>query len=271
MSVHHSAQAGFTAQAATYERGRPDYPQALQGWLTGHLGLGPSRSVVDLGAGTGKFTGRLMTTGATVSAVEPVAEMRTQFSKVLPRVPILEGTAETIPFPDASLDAVVCAQAFHWFATKAALAEIARVLKPGGTLGLIWNVRDVGVDWVAAISDILAPYEGDTPRFAKGDWKRPFPAAGLSPLDEQSFPHEHRGSPETVIIDRMLSVSFIGALAADERGKVEARLRHLIDHHPALAGRQDVAFPYRTHAYRCVKLPADPLKAESRSSRPHIL
>ncbi|PKU22749.1 class I SAM-dependent methyltransferase [Telmatospirillum siberiense] len=257
MPVHHSAQAGFAAQAATYERGRPDYPQAIQEWLTGHLGLGPNRSVIDLGAGTGKFTGRLAGTGATVSAVEPVAEMRRQFTKVLPDVPILEGNAEAIPFPDASLDAVVCAQAFHWFATKAAMVEITRVLKPGGALGLVWNARDVGVDWVAAVSDIITPYEGDAPRFAKGDWKRQFPADGLSPLDEQTFLHEHRGSPDRVIVDRILSVSFIGALEAPERDKVEARLRHLIATHPALANQPEIAFPYRTCAYRCVKLPTE--------------
>jgi SAM-dependent methyltransferase len=253
MTVHHSAAIGFSNRAAAYARGRPDYPVAIDGWLTTHLGLEPGRMALDLGAGTGKFTGRLLSTGASVRAVEPVAAMRAQFADALPMVPIEDGTAEAIPFPDSSLDAVVCAQSFHWFATAAALAEIRRVLKPGGALGLIWNVRDERVDWVAAISDILAPFEGDTPRFAKGDWRRPFPAAGFSALDEQSFPYEHRGPADTVIVDRMLSVSFIGAMADEDRGRVEARLRHLIDRHPALAGRKEVAFPYRTQAYRCRK------------------
>jgi SAM-dependent methyltransferase len=254
VSIHRFAAAGFAKQAATYGRGRPDYPKAIDAWLTSHLGLAAGRTVLDLGAGTGKFTGRLLATGATVHALEPVAEMRTQFAEALPNVPIEDGTAEAIPLPDASLDAVVCAQAFHWFATPTALAEIARVLKPGGALGLIWNVRDVSVDWVAAIDDILAPHEGDAPRFAKGDWRRPFPAKGFAPLDEQSFPHEHRGPPDVVIVDRMLSVSFIGALPDEDRRKVEAQLRHLIEDHPSLVGRQEVAFPYRTHAYRSLRV-----------------
>lgn len=253
MSVHHSARDGFAAQAMTYDRGRPDYPAALHGWLTDRLGLGPGRAAIDLGAGTGKFTGRLVATGADVRAVEPVAEMRTQFSKTWPGVPVLEGTADAIPIPDESLDAVVCAQAFHWFATPAALTEISRVLKPGGRLGLVWNARDTSVDWVAEIDDLITPYEGDAPRFAKGDWKNVFPFPGLSPLDERSFPHDHSGPPDRVIIDRILSVSFIGALSAEERAGVDARLRRLIAAHPSLAGRAHVAFPYRTHAFSCVK------------------
>lgn len=255
MTIHHAARDGFSSQAGTYDRGRPDYPEALQEWLAGHLGLGSGRGALDLGAGTGKFTARLAATGADVRAVEPIAEMRAQFSRIFPGIPILAGTADALPLPDGSLDAVVCAQAFHWFATRAALAEITRVLKPGGALGLVWNARDLSVDWVAEISDIITPFEGDAPRYAKGDWKNAFPFPGLSPLDGQSFPHLHVGPPDRVIVERILSVSFIGALPAKDRAEVETRLRRLIASHPALAGRAEVAFPYITHAFRCVKLP----------------
>ena len=106
------------------------------------MGLGSGRRVLDLGAGTGKFTKYLLATGAEVVAVEPVVAMRERLTAAFPRVRALSGQAEAIPLGDATVDAVVCAQAFHWFATPAALAEIVRVLRPGGQLGLIWNVRD---------------------------------------------------------------------------------------------------------------------------------
>lgn len=253
MPVHHSAADGFSRTADVYVRGRPDYPPQADLWLRDTIGLAPGKRVLDLGAGTGKFTARLVRTGAEVTAVEPVAAMREQFAKGLPQVPMLSGTAEAIPLSDAGLDAVVCAQAFHWFASPAALAEIRRVLKPGGRLGLIWNVRDESVDWVAALTGIMRPYESDAPRYAGGAWRRVFPAPGFTPLTETIFPHGHTGSPEHVVVDRVLSVSFIAALPESERKQVEAKVRALIADHPALAGRETVTLPYRTAAYSCAR------------------
>lgn len=252
-AIHHSAADGFQQKADVYSRGRPDYPAAIDGWLVETLGLGPGRRVLDLGAGTGKFTARLIATGAAAAAVEPVAAMRAQFAAALPQVEAVEGTAESLPFAGASFDAVVCAQAFHWFATGAALAEINRVLKPGGRLGLVWNVRDERVDWVGALTEILEPYEGDTPRYASGAWRRAFPAPGFGPLAEAHFPHAHVGDPEQVIVDRVLSVSFIAALPDERQAEVAARVRGLIHIHPALSGRTEVTFPYETAAYCCEK------------------
>jgi SAM-dependent methyltransferase len=164
-----------------------------------------------------------------------------------------------MPLETASADAVVCAQAFHWFASRAALAEIHRVLKPGGRLGLVWNVRDESVDWVAAITAIITPYEGDAPRFHKGDWRRPFldqhpSARAFGDFEVASFAHTHVGPADEVIIDRFLSVSFIAAQPAAERAIVERRLRDLVATHPALRGRNVVTFPYRTEAYACHRL-----------------
>jgi SAM-dependent methyltransferase len=119
--IHPSAAQGFAAAAEAYVRGRPSYPEALSGWLTGALALGPGSACVDLGAGTGKFTRLLARTGAAVTAVEPVAEMRRELAAALPEVTALEGAAEALPLADASVDAVVCAQAFHWFANDRAL------------------------------------------------------------------------------------------------------------------------------------------------------
>ncbi len=146
--------------------------------------------------------------------------------------------------------AVVCAQAFHWFANAAATAEIARVVAPGGCLALVWNVRDESVPWVARLTELVRPYEGDAPRFHTGAWRRAFPAPGFEPLEEASFPHAHVGPPDVVIVERFLSVSFIAALPPDERAAVERRLRELIATEPALAGNERVAFPYRTVAFR---------------------
>jgi SAM-dependent methyltransferase len=253
-AVHHQAAQGFAKQADAYARGRPDYPDALLDWLRHTLQLGPSKAVVDLGAGTGKFTRLLLDTGATVTAIEPVAEMRAKLMASLPAVTALEGTAQAMPLAPAGADVVVCAQAFHWFASAEAVAEIGRVLKPGGLLALVWNVRDQSVDWVAETTRIMAPYEGDTPRHHRGDWRAVFPAPGFEPLQCDTFTYAHAGPPEHVVLDRILSVSFIANLPAGEQAKVTQQLRALISSHPALAGRAEVAFPYRTDAWHCRKL-----------------
>ena len=254
MSIHATALSGFDADADRYARGRPDYPAEVADWLRDSVELEPGKTVVDLGAGTGKFTRRLLATGARVIAVEPVAGMRARLSADLPEVEVLDGSATAIPLRDASVDAIVCAQAFHWFATSDALAEIRRVLAPGGILGLIWNTKDDSVPWVKAAFDVIEPYEGDVPRFHNGAWRSVFPADGFGPLHEERFRHEHVGSAETVIVDRLLSVSFISNLPATERETVATKLRSLIATDPALAGRGQVAVPYTTFAYTTEKL-----------------
>ncbi len=253
-TIHRSAALGFAAKADAYVRGRPDYPEAIIGWLRERLGLGEGRSVIDLGAGTGKFTSCLLATGAHVIAVEPVKEMRAKIVQTLPKVATYDGSATSIPLPDDSVDAVTCAQAFHWFATKEALSEIRRVLKPGGKLGLIWNMRDESIDWIAKMTEIISPYEGDTPRYANSAWKAVFPFEGFSALQEEHFAHRHSGSPEDTIIDRVRSTSFIAALPPDEEAKVVAQLRALIDATPALAGKDVVNVPYTTVAYWAEKI-----------------
>ncbi|MBI3690304.1 MAG: class I SAM-dependent methyltransferase, partial [Mycolicibacterium aromaticivorans] len=134
----------FGSEAAAYERGRPSYPPEAIDWL-----LPPgARDVLDLGAGTGKLTTRLVERGLDVVAVDPLAEMLELLSSALPDTPALLGTAEQIPLPDNSVDAVLVAQAWHWFDPEQAVAEVARVLRPGGRLGLVWNARDERMGWV---------------------------------------------------------------------------------------------------------------------------
>jgi SAM-dependent methyltransferase len=252
-AIHHAAAEGYTTGAENDARGRPGYPPEIAGWLRDGLGLHAGSTVVDLGAGTGKFTRYLVESGATVIAVEPVAEMLEKLSAANPQAKALTGMATSIPLPDASVDAVVCAQAFHWFAIAEALAEIQRVLKPGGKLGLVWNMRDARVEWVAKLDAIVNRVEGDTPRYYTGAWRNVFPYPGFGPLDEQHFSHGHTGAPEDVIVTRVRSTSFIAALPADERAKIDGEVYALIAAEPALNGKDVVTVPYETAAFFTVK------------------
>jgi SAM-dependent methyltransferase len=251
--VHPAAARGFADGAGTYQRGRPDYPRQLLTWLREALFLEAGKTVVDLGAGTGKFTRLLIETGADILAVEPVDEMRAELTAALPGVRSASGTAQAIPAADESMDAVLCAQSFHWFASLEALADIHRVLRPGGRLGLVWNVRDERVDWVAAIAKILAPYEGDAPRHRTGGWRQAFDGTYFTDLVETQIGYAPEGPIREVVVDRFLSVSFIAALAADERAKITEQLESLMATHPELAGRQTMAMPYQTRAFQCVR------------------
>jgi SAM-dependent methyltransferase len=250
-TIHHSAEQGFSSAATVYAKGRPEYPPELMTWLVRHFGIKHGTLALDIGAGTGKFTKLLASTGVEVAALEPVAEMRQELSKTLPDITVTGGTAAQIPWPDSHFDAVFCAQAFHWFATKEALSEMRRVLKPDGALGLVWNVRDESVDWVAEITAIIAPYEGGTPRFHLGQWRQAFDLTLFSDPELHLTSYDHVGPPETVIIDRFLSVSFIAAMPDHERQLIADRLRTLIDTHPDLRGKSEIAVPYRTEAYIC--------------------
>ncbi|MBU0659645.1 MAG: methyltransferase domain-containing protein, partial [Alphaproteobacteria bacterium] len=201
-----------------------------------------------------RLTPRLQEAGGTIIAVEPITEMRELLVRSFPDVTAVAGSADAIPLPDASIDVVVCAQAFHWFATVEAVAEMRRVLVPGGTLGLIWNGRDESVPWVAALSQITNRREGDTPRYQSDAWRKAFPAPGFEFIGDRHVRNYHIGSPEQVVLKRTMSVSFIAGLPAIERHAVEREVRDLIDGTAELAGGREVAFPYETSmfAYRAI-------------------
>lgn len=249
--MHRAAAEGFSSGADTYVRGRPDYPPEALDWLRNVAGVGAGKTVLDLGAGTGKFTKVLLTTGARVIAVDPVTPMLDRLRRDVPGAEAIVGDAEHVPVASGEIDAVVCAQSFHWFATPAAVAEIRRVLKPGGVFGLIWNQRDESVSWVAEIGKLFERYTGDAPRMMSGAWRKVFPAPGFGPLQETRFAHTHIGPPERVIVDRFMSVSFIAALPAPERDAVAAEIRALIVRTPSLAARSEVTVPYVTMAFHC--------------------
>jgi SAM-dependent methyltransferase len=141
----------FGGVAASYAEHRPDYAEAAVRWA---IASAPGLRILDLGAGTGKVTGTLVDLGAEVTAVEPDPAMLTELRSRLPGVRALSGTAEAIPLPDASVDAVVAGQAMHWFNMSVAGPEIARVLVPGGILAGLWNIDDDRVDWVAGLERI---------------------------------------------------------------------------------------------------------------------
>ena len=247
--IHEKAALGFDNASESYERGRPEYPAAAVDFLIDKLSITPGKTVVDVGAGTGKFTRLLRRTGARITALEPVEGMRRKFSALFPDMETLEGSAEHIPMPDGSVDVLTVAQAFHWFRGEEALAEFHRVLRPGGGLGLIWNRRDESVDWVARVSEIFERYEGDTPRYKSGVWKRPFAATRLfAPLRHTEFAFSQTGTIETVV-DRVASVSFIAALPAETRAQVLEEVRALVREHPATRDKTVIEIPYRTDLF----------------------
>jgi len=244
--VHDAAARGFSRSADAYDRARPDYPPAAVAWLAERLGLRPGRTVVDLAAGTGKLTRPLAATGAEVVAIEPVAEMRARIGDAAARS--LDGTAEAVPLPDASADAVTVAQAFHWFDGPAALAEIHRVLRPGGALALVWNRRPLENPVHAAIERIVAPYRGDAPAHRSGAWRAAFDATTLfGPLEERTFAHS-RPHDADALADRVGSTSFVAALDDGPHAEVIAAVR-------ALAAEGAVDVPYVCEVLVCDRRP----------------
>jgi SAM-dependent methyltransferase len=142
----------FGAVASEYASLRPSYPADAVRWALAPVAAEVSGlRVVDLGAGTGILTEVLTGLGADVTAVEPDEAMRAEFRRRLPAARLLAGSAEDIPLPDGSADAVLCGQAMHWFDLDRALPEIARVLAGGGVLAGLWNNDDDRVDWVAGL------------------------------------------------------------------------------------------------------------------------
>ena len=244
--VHDAAARGFSRSADAYDRARPDYPPAAMAWLAERLGLRQGRTVVDLAAGTGKLTRPLAATGAEVVAIEPVPEMRARIGDAAARS--LDGTAEAIPLPDASADAVTVAQAFHWFDGLAALAEIHRVLRAGGALALVWNRRPLEDPVHAAIERIIAPYRGDAPAHRSGAWRAAFDATTLfGPLEERTFAHS-RPHDADALADRVGSTSFVAALDDGPHAEVIAAVR-------ALAAERPVDVPYVCEVLVCDRRP----------------
>jgi len=226
------AARGFQAGAAAYELARPGYPDEAIALLGAELGVTAGTRTCDLAAGTGKLTRRLVELGTAVVAVEPVDGMRDQLRRAVPEVEAVDGTAEAIPLPDASVDVVTVAQAFHWFDAPAALAEIARVLKPGGGLALLWNERDDATAWVAEMSRLIRWHERTVSRYQHVDWAEVVAASHrFTPLEERSI---RWGQPMTreVLADRVRSISYIAVMPSTERERLAAEVASLASRLP---------------------------------------
>jgi SAM-dependent methyltransferase len=250
MSDSHEDQArSFDRVARVYQRARPSYPAAALEWV---LDAASGRRVVDLAAGTGKLTEVLIAAGAEVTAVEPLANMRAELDRALPSVRTIDGTAERIPLPDASADALFVGQAFHWFDAPSALAEIARVLVPGGALGLVWNLRDESVPWVAELTAALRG-AGDVLTASRNISERPLETDLFTGLERREFPNP-------VPFDRARlrawasSTSRIVVLPDADRERALDAVVRLADEHPALADRHTFDMPFVAVVVRAKRL-----------------
>ena len=221
-------RSGFSQGSALYERARPGYTDVAVDHLAAVLDIGPGRRVLDIAAGTGKLTRGLVATGASVVASEPSASMREVFASVVPGTPQVGATAEDLPFTDHSFDAVTVAQAFHWFDPPAALSEIARVLRAGGGLGLIWNERDESDPLVAELT-----------RVSKWDVHQPYPvgkdfgpvvdASGLfGPVDRTKLRFVQR-LDRVAFVEQVASRSYIAVLPEDRRQAILGEVADLAD------------------------------------------
>lgn len=230
----------FGGLADDYDRARPSYPVDAVRWLVGSSAL----DVIDLGAGTGKLTAVLLEDGHRVAAIEPVAPLRAKLVDRLPQVRALGGSAEAIPLPDRCADAVLVGQAFHWFDVAPALAEISRVLRQNGTLGLLWNFRDDEQSWMRELSVIAG--QDDLP----DGWARELEALAIvSSLERWDFRLEHR-----VDCDKLLALvrswSYVASLNEAGHQDVLHRVQALWEQHPQLARAAHASLTYRTEAYR---------------------
>ncbi|MDP8976365.1 MAG: class I SAM-dependent methyltransferase [Actinomycetota bacterium] len=228
-SVHPVAAAGFGATDA-YEQARPSYPPDAVAALCRATRIGNGTDVVELGPGTGKLTRYLVAAGARVTAVEPVLEMRAKLLETVPGARVLDTVAEATALPAASADAVVAAQAFHWFRGDAVLEEAHRILRPGGHVGLMWAMRDERLRWVRALYELIEPYEAGVPRYRSGAWRAAFERTELfTPLEEAHFGYDQEMDADRLVL-RLASMSFVAVLPAGERQKVLDGARTLVAH-----------------------------------------
>lgn len=290
-SARHRPQ-GFQRQADAYERGRPEFPDEAVRFVVDAIAATAARraadgapsgsgnpndagtddgggggagvpvaplSIVDLGAGTGKFTRRLAALAdAAITAVEPVPAMRTLCAQLVPTARVLDGTAEHMPLPDGACDGLVAAQAFHWFATDAALREIARVLRPGGLLVLVWNEWQSEQAWVAAARRLLDEHRPPgVPMYRDGTWRdcierdaaRGEASYFLHPMASRAFPYVAHLTPSQVL-DRFRSLSFIAAMPPDERERIIQRITALLrTDFPETATAETVDMAYETRVF----------------------
>ncbi len=251
-SIHPAAAEGFASNADDYERTRPGYPPDAVAYLVDVLGLRPGATLADVAAGTGKLTRLLVPSGAHVIAVEPIAEMRAYLEATCPGVEVVDGVAEDLPLPDASADAVTVAQAFHWFDARRALVSLARVLRPGGALAVVYNNRDRRTPWLAEVNRVVESHREATPHHWDGSWLAAFADdPSFVPLGRTEFDNPQALTPDE-FVGRVRSLSYVGAMAPAEQGELLASVRDVLATHPATAGRDRLVVGQATsvHVWR---------------------
>jgi SAM-dependent methyltransferase len=243
---HDYGTSGF-ADGERYQNARPNYPHDAITFLVDSLGIEDDAHVLDLGAGTGIFTGQLVPYCANITAVEPTPGMRDVLSRRLPKVNVLDGRDVAIPLEDATVDCVIVAQAFHWFDAPVALEEIHRVLVDGGRLGVLWNERDESVVWVADLGEAMRwpthqPYEVGqdfTPVLASGPFVN---------IERRKFSHrqvlDHEG-----LLQRVLTTSYIAVMDDEEQRTVMCDVEKVVDQLP-----ETIELPYVTDVYRATAI-----------------
>jgi SAM-dependent methyltransferase len=228
----------FGNTADRYDRARPSYPTEAAVWLAGTT----QARVLELGAGTGKLTAQLVALGHEVVATDPDDRMLRLLAARAPGAHVCTGSAERIPVASRSVDVVVAAQSFHWFDRTKALPEIARVLRPGGVLALVWNVRDQAIPWVRRLGKLIGPPEreldpvvllGDDPHFG---W-----------VDDSSYRHWQTLDRDG-LVDLVASRSTVATMDAEQRTTMLREVAEMYDGYGR--GHDGMRLPYVTRCYR---------------------
>ena len=233
----------FGAGASSYADHRPGYPAEAVEWVLA-AATGPVRDVADVGAGAGALTRVLLGMGLDVTAYDADAQMLAELERRVPGVPTHVATAESLPLDDESVDAVLVAQAWHWFDKPAAATEFLRVVRPGGVIGLLWNMRDTAVAWMDALSDLI---EGEDTMRASRTEARDEIASVHPGVESAEFPHTVAMTPDELL--GLISTYSYVRLRPDA-DDVYAAVRHLLATHPDTAGLDVIHVPYVTATYR---------------------
>ncbi|WP_019181195.1 class I SAM-dependent methyltransferase [Microbacterium yannicii] len=251
MASREEMSRSFGSVAAAYEAGRPDYPREAVDWMLAPV-QHPGRAlrVADVGAGTGKLTRTIVEAGAEVVAIDPDAEMLVALRASVHGVPTFAGTAERMPLPDASLDAVLLGQAWHWVDPAVASAEVGRVLRSGGVLGLVWNIRDDAEPWVAQLTAAMHGSHAEQMIAEDG----PTVEAPLGPLENRTWSWTRTLDREG-LVQMVSSRSYVITASSEDRARVLGAVGDLFDANRRVdeSGAEVVDLPYLTHAFRGIR------------------
>ncbi|XP_031552157.1 uncharacterized methyltransferase-like C25B8.10 [Actinia tenebrosa] len=257
---------GFKVDIDLYEKGRPKYTKESVEYLLKQVGvLGKDNdsalTILELGAGTGMFTKVLVEAlkgfpKIRIIASDPQLLMLEKLKKNIPGIEAMQFLAEKIPFPDESIDIVIAAQCFHWFANAQSVAEIHRVLVPRGTFGMIWNSRNQGVDWVVKTQKIIAPYlrRDNNPNNLDNTWMEPIKSSQLfgELQGNNDLCLDHEGSADN-IINTIMCISSITKCTDEEKKDIKSKILDVLTNHPDLKGLTKFKLPYIVPIYWCTK------------------